>query len=201
VKLVVVDNYDSFTHNLVDLLERLGAACDVVMHDRATLPEVVARRPAGFVISPGPCSPKESGVSLPLAEAAVRGELAAPLLGVCLGHQAIAAALGARIVRAAEPLHGKTCAVHHRADGMFAGIPQGFAAARYNSLLVDRSSLPAELEITAWSESGEVLALRHLRFAVDGVQFHPESFLTPLGPDLVRGWVNACRARIAESAA
>ncbi len=195
MKLVVVDNYDSFTHNLVDLLERLGARCDVVMHDDADLDALVARRPGGFVISPGPCTPAESGVSLPLATAAVRGELGVPLLGVCLGHQAIAVALGAKLVRAERPLHGKTSAILHRGTGLFAGLPQGFEAARYNSLLIDPKTLPADLEVAARTESGEVMALTHLRFPAFGVQFHPESFLSPRGADLCKNFLGICAER------
>lgn len=200
MKLVVVDNYDSFTHNLVDLLERLGARCDVVMHDDADLEALSGRRPDGFVISPGPCTPAESGVSLPLATAAVRGELAAPLLGVCLGHQAIAVALGARLIRAERPLHGKTSAILHQGTGLFAGLPQGFEAARYNSLLVDPTALAAELEVTARTESGEIMALGHARRPVFGVQFHPESFLSPRGADIARNFLGICSNRT-ESAA
>jgi len=200
VKLVVVDNYDSFTHNLVDLLERLGARCDVVMHDEADLDALIARRPDGFVISPGPCTPAESGVSLALATAAVRGEIGVPLLGVCLGHQAIAVALGAKLVRAAHPLHGKTSAILHRGTDLFVGLPQRFEAARYNSLLVDPASLSADLEVTARTESGELMALGHVRLPVFGVQFHPESFLSLRRADLARNFLEMCTRRT-ESAA
>lgn len=189
MRILVVDNYDSFTHNLVDLLERLGARSEVVMNDAADVAALVAKQPRAFVISPGPCTPAESCVSLELARAAVSGALGVPLFGVCLGLQAMAVALGGSIVRAARPLHGKTCAVHHRDDGIFAGLPSPFDAARYNSLLVDRDSLPSELEITAWTEAGEIMALRHTRLPVLGVQFHPESFLTPDGPRLVSAWL------------
>ncbi|NUO53508.1 MAG: aminodeoxychorismate/anthranilate synthase component II [Polyangiaceae bacterium] len=200
MKLVVVDNYDSFTHNLVDLLERLGARCDVVMHDEVDLDALSARRPDGFVISPGPCTPAESGVSLALATAAVRGELGVPLLGVCLGHQAIAVALGAKLVRAEHPLHGKTSSILHQGTDLFVGLPQGFEAARYNSLLVDPASLADDLEVTARTESGELMALRHVRLPVFGVQFHPESFLSPRGADLARNFLGMCTQRT-ESAA
>lgn len=200
MKLVVVDNYDSFTHNLVDLLERLGARCDVVMHDEEGLDALRARRPDGFVISPGPCTPAESGVSLALATAALRGEVDVPLLGVCLGHQAIAVALGARLARAERPLHGKTSAILHQGTDLFAGLPQGFEAARYNSLLVDPDSLSGDLEVTARTESGEVMALRHVRLPIFGVQFHPESFLSPRGGDLAENFLGICTRRT-ESAA
>lgn len=200
MKLVVVDNYDSFTHNLVDLLERLGASCDVVMHDEADLDALIARRPDGFVVSPGPCTPAESGVSLVLATAAIRGQIGVPLLGVCLGHQAIAVAFGAKLVRAEHPLHGKTSPILHRGTDLFANLPQGFDAARYNSLLVDPATLAAELEVTARTERGEVMALRHARLPVFGVQFHPESFLSPRGADLARNFLGICSERT-ESAA
>jgi anthranilate synthase/aminodeoxychorismate synthase-like glutamine amidotransferase len=189
VRLVVVDNYDSFTHNLVDLLERLGASCEVVMNDEADLPSLVGRRPAAFVISPGPCTPTESGVSLDLARAGVTGALGAPLFGVCLGLQAIAAAAGGAIVRAARPLHGKTSLVYHDGRGMFAAVSQPFAAARYNSLLADRATLPPDLEVTAWTAEAEVMALAHVTYPVEAVQFHPESFLTTEGPRLVARWL------------
>ena len=189
MRIAVVDNYDSFTHNLVDLLERLGASCDVVMNDRVGLAELLRAAPAAFVISPGPCTPAESGVSLDLARAAVRGELGAPLLGVCLGHQALAVAAGGALEQSAHPVHGKTSAVSHDGRGVFRGLPQPFDAARYNSLLVDRATLPSELSVTAWTNTGEIMGLRHETHPVEGVQFHPESFLTPDGPALVRNWL------------
>ncbi len=191
MRLVVVDNYDSFTHNLVDLLERLGASCEVVMNDEADLPSLVGRAPAAFVISPGPCTPTESGVSLELARAGVSGALPAPLFGVCLGLQAIAAAAGGAIVRAARPLHGKTSLVYHDGRGMFAEVSQPFAAARYNSLLADRATLPPDLEVTAWTAEAEVMALAHVTHPVEAVQFHPESFLTTEGPRLVARWLTS----------
>lgn len=191
LRIVVVDNYDSFTFNLVELLERLGARCSVVLHDAMSLDELVALQPDAFVISPGPCSPTESGLSLPLARLAVTGGLERPLLGVCLGHQAIAAALGGRVVRAERPVHGKTDRVLHDTRGIYEGLPQAFEAARYNSLVVERDGLPVELEASAWNERDELLGLRHRELPIDAVQYHPESFLTPLGPTLLGRWLEA----------
>jgi anthranilate synthase/aminodeoxychorismate synthase-like glutamine amidotransferase len=187
--ILVIDNYDSFTFNLVDLIERLGARCDVVRHDQVDLAGVVDRAPAGCVLSPGPCTPDEAGVSMDVCHAALRGALAAPLLGVCLGHQAIAQAAGGLVRRAARPVHGKTSRIFHAEREIFAGLPQGFEAARYNSLVVEPATVPAELEITAWTADGEVMALGHRTLPIDGVQFHPESFMTPLGARIVGHWL------------
>jgi len=189
MRLVVVDNYDSFTWNLVELFERLGARCEVVLNDACDADAIAAREADAFVVSPGPCTPAESGASLPLVRRATQGHLGRPLLGVCLGHQALAAALGGDVVRAERPLHGKTSRVSHDGLPPFDAVSQGFEAARYNSLVVDRATLPGALCVAAWSEAGEILALRHRALPLLGLQFHPESFLTPEGPALIAAWL------------
>lgn len=181
--LLVVDNYDSFTWNLVQILRELGGELEVVRNDEAGAAELLARRPRRILISPGPCTPREAGVSVPLVrEAIARG---IPLLGVCLGHQSLGAALGARVVRARAPMHGKTSLVHHDGSGIFAALPSPFRAMRYHSLVVERASLPAELLVNAWAEDGEIMGLRHAHAPVHGVQFHPESFLSEHGRALL----------------
>lgn len=201
MQLVVVDNYDSFTHNLVDLLERLGARCEVVLNDAADLASLSARAPAAFVVSPGPCTPAESGVSLALARAAVEGSLSVPFFGVCLGLQAVVAAAGGRVVRAKRPLHGKTSLVHHHGRGIFANTTNPFEAARYNSLLADPATLPAELEVTAWTADGEIMGVAHRSSLVQAVQFHPESFLTVEGPRILDAWLSSLRRERAATSA
>jgi anthranilate synthase/aminodeoxychorismate synthase-like glutamine amidotransferase len=195
VRIVLVDNYDSFTWNLVELLSRLGAEVQVVMNDERSAREIATMQADAFVISPGPCSPTESGASLELVRIAIAGAIARPLLGVCLGHQALAHALGGRVERARRPLHGKTCVVEHDGRGPFSAMPSRFDAARYNSLIVAREGLPKELEIAAWDEEGAIMALRHTTLPLLGVQFHPESFLTPLGPTLVDAWLAEQRSQ------
>jgi anthranilate synthase component 2 len=176
--LVMIDNYDSFTYNLVQYLGELGAEVKVVRNDEATVAEVSAMQPAKIVISPGPCSPDEAGISLALI-----GELGGkiPILGVCLGHQAIGQAYGGTVVHAKTLMHGKTSAIHHGGEGVFAGLPSPFTATRYHSLAVARESLPDCLEVTAWTEDGEIMGLRHRSLEVEGVQFHPEAILTEHG--------------------
>ena len=176
--LLMIDNYDSFTYNLVQYLGELGAEVRVVRNDEATVAEVSAMQPAKIVISPGPCSPNEAGISLPLI-----GELGGkiPILGVCLGHQAIGQAYGGTVVHARTLMHGKTSGVHHGGQGVFAGLPSPFIATRYHSLAVARESLPDCLEVTAWTDDGEIMGLRHRSLAVEGVQFHPEALLTEHG--------------------
>jgi para-aminobenzoate synthetase component II len=184
--LVLIDNYDSFTFNLVQYLGELGQEVRVVRNDQITVDEVLALTPSHVVISPGPCTPDQAGISL----AAIRrcaGVL--PILGVCLGHQAIGQAFGGKVVRAREVVHGKTSKVFHDERGVFAGLPNPFEATRYHSLVVERSSLPDCLEITAKTWDEEIMGLRHRSLPVEGVQFHPESFLTAVGKDLLRNFL------------
>jgi anthranilate synthase component 2 len=187
--ILVVDNYDSFTYNLVQLLAAAGADLEVVRNDAASAGELLARRPDGILISPGPGRPEEAGVCLPLL--ALRPAL--PIFGVCLGHQALGAACGAEVARAPRPRHGKTSPVRHSGEGLFAGLPNPFEATRYHSLEVRAASLPAELEAVAWSEDdGVVMGLRHRELPWWGVQFHPESVLTAAGPRLVGNFLALC---------
>ena len=188
--LLLIDNYDSFTWNLVQYFGELGAEVRVVRNDALTLADIERLQPTQLVISPGPCSPNEAGISL----AAIQhfaGRL--PILGVCLGHQAIAQVFGAHVVRAPQVMHGKTSPIHHANVGVFRGLPSPFAATRYHSLLVDRASLPAELEETAWTERNGtrdyLMGLRHRILPIEGVQFHPESILTEHGHWLLRNFL------------
>ncbi len=194
--ILMIDNYDSFTWNLVQYLGELGARVEVVRNDEISVAEVRRLQPERIVLSPGPCTPDEAGISLALIEA-LAGEV--PILGVCLGHQAIGQAFGGRVVRAREVMHGKTSAVRHRGQGVFAGLPEPLEATRYHSLIVERESVPAALEVTAWTEGpqgavDEVMGLRHRRLPVEGVQFHPESILTHAGHDLLRNFLEQPRA-------
>ncbi len=189
--ILMIDNYDSFTYNLVQYLGELGAEVRVERNDALTLADIEALAPAKIVISPGPCTPNEAGISVPLIQA-FAGRI--PLLGVCLGHQSIGQAFGGRIVRARQVMHGKTSLIHHAGTGVFHGLPSPFEATRYHSLIIERASLPESLEITAWTatESGaldEIMGVRHREFDVEGVQFHPESILTRHGHDLLRNFV------------
>ena len=184
--LLMIDNYDSFTYNIVQYFGQLGEEVQVFRNDRITLDEIERLHPARLVISPGPCSPEEAGLSV----AAIRcfaGKI--PLLGVCLGHQSIGAAFGGRVVRSVTLMHGKTSPIHHDSQGLFAGLPNPFNATRYHSLVVERESLPDCLEITAWVENGEIMGLRHRSLPVWGVQFHPESILTEGGMDILRNFL------------
>jgi anthranilate synthase/aminodeoxychorismate synthase-like glutamine amidotransferase len=192
-RLLVVDNYDSFTFNLVQYLEVQGARCDVVANDAIDAASACARAVDGIVISPGPCAPDDAGVSLALIAAAA-GRV--PILGVCLGHQAIAQVFGGKVVRAARPMHGKTSPIAHDGATLFEGLEQPFEATRYHSLVVERASLPACLAISAWTDEGEIMGLRHRAHAVEGVQFHPESILTVAGMRLLGNWLRS----IAEAA-
>ncbi len=176
--ILMLDNYDSFTYNLVQYLGELGAAVKVIRNDELSLEAVEALRPERVVISPGPCTPNEAGISLALI-ARLAGRV--PILGVCLGHQAIGQAFGGRVVRAQQVMHGKVSRIRHDGRGVFAGVPEDFVATRYHSLAVERASLPAALAVTAESEDGEIMGLRHRELAVEGVQFHPEALLTEHG--------------------
>src|SRR5215469_2536151 len=183
----VLDNYDSFTYNLYQYLGELGAEIEVRRNDQITLTEIEQMRPAYIVVSPGPCTPNEAGISCQVIE---HFGPHIPTLGVCLGHQAIGQVYGGRIIRAPEPMHGKTSLMHHQGQGVFRTLPQPFEAIRYHSLIVERQSLPAELEITAETADGLIMGLRHRTYPVEGVQFHPESILTPVGKDLLRNFLN-----------
>jgi len=185
-RLLMIDNYDSFTYNLVQYLGELGAEVDVRRNDAITLDEVAALRPDGVVISPGPCTPREAGISVPLI-GRFAGEI--PILGVCLGHQAIAAAFGGPIVRARSIMHGKTSPIHHDGRGLFAGVALPFEATRYHSLVIDPRALPPVLERAAWTADDEIMGVRHRTLFVEGVQFHPESILTLEGKRILANFL------------
>ena len=186
--LLMIDNYDSFTYNLVQYLGELGAEVEVQRNDEVTLEGIERLRPAQIVISPGPCTPNEAGVSVPVVTQ-FAGKV--PILGVCLGHQAIGQALGGRIVHAKRLMHGKTCAIEHDGRGVFRGLPSPFTATRYHSLAIERASLPDCLEVSAWSDDGEIMGVRHRTLAVEGVQFHPESILTEHGHQLLKNFLES----------
>jgi len=185
-RLVVIDNYDSFTYNLVQHLETLGAACDVILNDACDVGGIASRMPHGIVISPGTCTPDEAGVSL---GAVMRLSGTVPILGVCLGHQSIGQAFGGRVVRASRLMHGKTSPILHDGKSIFRGLSNPFIATRYHSLLVQKESLPDVLEVSAWTAEGEIMGLRHKTLPVEGVQFHPESILTEEGMALLKNWL------------
>jgi anthranilate synthase component 2 len=184
--LLMIDNYDSFTYNLVQYLGELGEEVRVVRNDATSVDAIVALRPARIVVSPGPCSPTEAGVSVEVIQRLV-GRV--PILGVCLGHQCIGAALGGRIVRAERIMHGKTSPIHHDGRTIFHGLANPFDATRYHSLLIERATIPATLEISAWTAEGEIMGVRHTRHQLEGVQFHPESILTLEGKHLLRNFL------------
>jgi anthranilate synthase component 2 len=184
--ILVIDNYDSFVYNLARYVRELGAEACVRRNDEITVEEAIDLAPSHLLLSPGPCTPREAGVSNALVE--VLGPTT-PTLGVCLGHQCIGAVYGGLVVRAGRPMHGKTSRIHHNGRGIFEGIPDPFSATRYHSLIVDRPSVPACLEVTAWTQEGEVMGLRHREHPVVGVQFHPESVLTEHGYDLLRNFL------------
>ncbi len=190
--LLMIDNYDSFTYNLVQYLGELGEDVMVVRNDEITLDAVQQLNPAGVVISPGPCTPDEAGISVDLINQ-FSGKV--PILGVCLGHQSIGQAFGGKIVRAGKIMHGKTSPVFHDGKGVFQGMPNPFIATRYHSLVIERSSIPDCLEISAWTEDGEIMGVRHRTLPVEGVQFHPESVLSEHGHQLLSNFLqgNAIR--------
>ena len=189
--VLMIDNYDSFTYNLVQYLGELGVEVQVVRNDELSVAEAAALNPHRVVISPGPCTPNEAGISVPLIQA-LAGKV--PILGVCLGHQSIGQAFGGRIVKARNVMHGKTSPVHHAGQGVFAGLPEPFQATRYHSLVIEWPSLPQDLEVTAWTQTAagapdEIMGVRHRSLRVQGVQFHPESILTEHGHALLRNFL------------
>ena len=184
--LLVIDNFDSFTYNLVQYFGELGAEVQVCRNNSLSLAEIERMRPAQIVISPGPCTPNEAGISL---EAIRRFSGAIPILGVCLGHQAIGQAFGGKVVKARRVMHGKVSSVRHDGRGVFAGLPEGFTATRYHSLAVERAALPGCLEVSAESEDGEIMGLRHRSLPVEGVQFHPEALLTEHGHAMLKNFL------------
>ena len=189
--IFVLDNYDSFTYNLVQYLGELGERVEVARNDKVSVADVAALRPEAIVVSPGPCTPREAGISVDLL---ARLGPHIPTLGVCLGHQCIGEAFGGRVVRAPEIMHGKTSLIYHTGQGVFEGLPNPFEAIRYHSLIVEKSSLPAALITTAQTGSGLIMGLRHRAFPIEGVQFHPESIMTAVGKDLLRNFLARARA-------
>ncbi len=188
--LVMIDNYDSFTYNIVQYLGELGADVRVFRNDEISVDEVRALQPEQIVVSPGPCTPNEAGISVELIRR-LSGDF--PILGVCLGHQSIGAAFGGVIVRADRLMHGKTSPIHHDGRTIFAGLPQPFDATRYHSLVIERATLPDCLEISAWTAEGEIMGVRHRNLPLEGIQFHPESILTLAGKDLLRNFLERSR--------
>jgi anthranilate synthase component 2 len=184
--LLMIDNYDSFTYNLVQYFGELKQEVVVFRNDQISLDEVEALAPAQIVISPGPCTPNEAGISVPLI---TRFAGKVPILGVCLGHQSIGQAFGGKIVHAKQVMHGKVSRIHHTDQGVFQGLAEPFEATRYHSLVIERASLPQTLEVTAWTDDGEIMGVRHTSLAVEGVQFHPESILTQHGHELLQNFL------------
>ena len=189
--ILLIDNYDSFTYNLVQRLGEIDPNVDlrVVRNDQITLDEIEAYRPSHLIISPGPCTPTEAGISNQIV---LRFGPTIPLLGVCLGHQCIGQSLGGRIVRAERIMHGKTSWIHHDGKGIYRGVPSPFEATRYHSLVIEPGTLPRELEVVAWTDRDEIMGVRHREFPLEGVQFHPESFLTVEGIKLLKNFVDRC---------
>jgi anthranilate synthase/aminodeoxychorismate synthase-like glutamine amidotransferase len=188
--ILVIDNYDSFTYNLVQYLGEMGQELRVVRNDEIVVDEAAALEPDHVILSPGPCTPNEAGISVPLIQA-LAGRV--PILGVCLGHQSIGQAFGGEIVRAGRLMHGKTSLIHHDGRSIYRGLPNPFEATRYHSLVIRRDSLPDCLEVVAETDIGEVMGVRHKALPVEGVQFHPESVLTPCGKDLLRNFLSGAR--------
>jgi anthranilate synthase component 2 len=186
--LLMIDNYDSFTYNLVQYFGELGEEVRTVRNDEIDVAGMAALRPARIVLSPGPCTPNEAGVCV---EAIRHFAGKAPILGVCLGHQSIGAALGGRIVRAGRPMHGKTSTLEHDGGGVFAALPQHFTVVRYHSLVIERATMPSQLVVTATSDDGEIMGVRHRELAIEGVQFHPESILSEHGHAMLRNFLQA----------
>jgi anthranilate synthase component 2 len=186
MKILMVDNYDSFTYNIVQYFGELGAAVTVVRNDEVSLADIAAHAPTHLVISPGPCSPAEAGISVAAIQHFAGKR---PILGVCLGHQAIGAAFGGKIIRAQQLMHGKTSVISTTQQGVFAGLPAQFTVNRYHSLAIERISCPAELELTAWTDDGEIMGVRHKTLPIQGVQFHPESILTEHGHAMLKNFL------------
>ena len=186
IKLLMIDNYDSFTYNIVQYFGELGAEVEVFRNDEITVEQIGAKKPDRLVVSPGPCSPLEAGISVAAIQR-FAGKL--PILGVCLGHQAIGAAFGGNIIRAQALMHGKTSVITTTQQGVFAGLPQQFTVNRYHSLAIEKSSIPDVLEVTAWTEDGEIMGVRHKTLAIEGVQFHPESILTEHGHAMLKNFL------------
>jgi anthranilate synthase component II len=191
--LLMIDNYDSFTYNLVQYLGELGQDLKVFRNDRITVAEIEALRPERIVISPGPCTPREAGVSVEVIRQ-FAGKL--PILGVCLGHQSIGEAFGGDVVRAPYLMHGKTSRIHHDGRTIFKNLPNPFEATRYHSLIIKRETLPAVLEVSAWTDDGIIMGVRHREFTIEGVQFHPESILTAAGKDLLKNFLGLKQKRV-----
>ncbi len=187
--LLVIDNYDSFTYNLVQYFQELGEDVRVFRNDTLTVQDIEKLKPTKIIISPGPCTPNEAGISVPLIQRFV-GKI--PILGVCLGHQSIGQAFGGKIVRASKVMHGKTSLIYHDKKTIFRGIADPFEATRYHSLIIEKSTLPSELEITAWTDEGEIMGVRHKEKTVEGIQFHPESILTKEGKRILQNFLNLC---------
>ncbi|EDP74781.1 aminodeoxychorismate/anthranilate synthase component II [Hydrogenivirga sp. 128-5-R1-1] len=193
MKILVVDNYDSFTYNLVQYLGSLGAELTVKRNDKVSIKEVEEMNPDGILISPGPCTPAEAGVSVEIVKNFYKRT---PILGVCLGHQSIGVAFGGKIVRAKRLMHGKVSQIYHTGEGVFKDIPSPFTAVRYHSLVIERESLPEVLKLTAWSEDEEIMGVQHRDYPVYGVQFHPESVLSEHGMDILRNFLELCSVRV-----